>query len=102
MERLCQQNTGLFPSPPEIHFTCSCPDSARMCKHVASILYGIGARLDDAPELLFTLRDANQQDLIAGGGAGLTKSTSARILKSENLSELFGIEIVQPKTKRRR
>jgi uncharacterized Zn finger protein len=102
MERLCKQNTGLFPSPREIRFTCSCPDSARMCKHVAAVLYGIGARLDDAPQLLFTLRDADQKDLVASGGAGLTKSTSARILKSDNLSELFGIEIVQPKAKRRR
>src|SRR5689334_17989918 len=57
MERLCQQKTGLFPMPSELKFNCSCPDSARMCKHIAAVLYGIGARLDKEPELLFTLRE---------------------------------------------
>src|ERR1039458_4488689 len=56
MERICQQKTGLFPAPAEIHFTCSCPDWASMCKHVAAVLYGIGARLDERPGLLFKLR----------------------------------------------
>jgi uncharacterized Zn finger protein len=27
-----------------------------MCKHVAAVLYGIGARIDERPELLFLLR----------------------------------------------
>ena len=102
MERLCRQSTGLFPSPHEIRFTCSCPDSARMCKHVAAVLYGVGARLDETPELLFTLRRVNQQDLISHGSAGLTKPKSARILESRNLSELFDLDIVEPKPKRRR
>ena len=44
---------GLFPSPKEIHFDCSCPDWASMCKHVAATLYGVGVRLDDDP-LLFS------------------------------------------------
>jgi uncharacterized Zn finger protein len=102
MERLCRQDTGMFPSPKEIRFSCSCPDSARMCKHVAAVLYGIGARLDQKPDLLFMLRQANQQELITHGGAGLTKPKSKRVLQTENLSELFGIEIVQPKAKGRR
>src|SRR5438552_8743365 len=46
MTRLCEEKTGLFPSPSDILFTCSCPDWASMCKHVAAVLYGIGARLD--------------------------------------------------------
>lgn len=53
MERICRQKTGLFPSPKEIQLACSCPDWAGMCKHVAAVLYGIGARLDRQPELLF-------------------------------------------------
>ena len=60
MTRLCEQKTGLFPSPKEILFTCSCPDWASMCKHVAAVLYGIGARLDHQPELLFALRKVDQ------------------------------------------
>src|SRR5882724_10960482 len=56
MERICRPGTGLFPAPKEIKFTCSCPDWAAMCKHVAAVFYGIGARLDAQPELLFRLR----------------------------------------------
>lgn len=56
MARLCAEKTGLFPTPAEIAIDCSCPDYATMCKHVAAVMYGVGARLDRAPELLFTLR----------------------------------------------
>ena len=54
MERICKPSSGLFPSPKDIHFKCSCPDWASMCKHVAAVFYGIGARLDQQPALLFT------------------------------------------------
>ena len=99
MTRLCEEKTGLFPSPQEILFTCSCPDWASMCKHVAAVLYGIGARLDHQPEMLFTLRKVDQQDLIAGAGSNLAKisktktPSTAKILSDDNLAELFGIEI---------
>ena len=101
MERLCQQKTGLFPMPSEMKFTCTCPDSARMCKHVAAVLYGIGARLDEKPELLFTLRNVDQQDLITNAGQRMTKPTTTRLLETSDLSELFGIEIAAPKRRRR-
>src|SRR3954451_19435583 len=71
MERICRQNTGLFPSPKEIKLSCSCPDSAGMCKHVAAVLYGIGARVDQQPELLFRLHKVDEKELIAGAGQGL-------------------------------
>ena len=74
MERICQQKTGLFPAPAEIQFSCSCPDWASMCKHVAAVLYGIGARLDEQPELLFTLRKVDEKDLIAKAGKGVPLS----------------------------
>src|SRR4051794_1110427 len=45
MQRMCKQGSGLFPAPKEIKFNCSCPDWADMCKHVAAVLYGVGARL---------------------------------------------------------
>jgi uncharacterized Zn finger protein len=97
MARLCEQKTGLFPSPKDIIFTCSCPDWASMCKHVAAVLYGIGARLDHQPELLFMLRKVDQQDLIANAGADLSKKgrrpAGAKVLASDDLSEMFGIEI---------
>jgi uncharacterized Zn finger protein len=99
MERLCQDQTGLFPSPREIAFECSCPDRASMCKHVAAVLYGVGARLDERPELLFALRRADQMDLIAQAGTGVpigTKpSARGRILDEAQLTEIFGIELTQ-------
>jgi len=100
MERLCQQKTGLFPQPAEIKFNCNCPDSARMCKHICAVLYGIGARLDENPELLFVLRDVNQQDLIASAGKRMSKPRTSRLLQTGNLSEIFGIEIVERSRKR--
>src|ERR1035438_9800380 len=68
MERICRQNHGLFPSPEEIELSCSCPDWAGMCKHVAAVLYGIGARFDHQPELLFRLRAVNEMELIVNAG----------------------------------
>ncbi len=97
MERICRPQTGLFPSPKEIKFTCSCPDWAAMCKHVAAVLYGVGARLDQQPELLFTLRKVDAKDLVAHAGAGLplTKKTptAGKMLDESKLAEVFGIEM---------
>jgi len=97
MERICQQQTGLFPSPKEIKLSCSCPDWAEMCKHVAAVLYGIGARLDQQPELLFRLRKVDEKELIASAGKSLphaSKSPSAaKVLVEEDLSKLFGLDI---------
>ena len=97
MERICQQKTGLFPAPAEIQFSCSCPDRASMCKHVAAVLYGIGARLDEQPELLFKLRKVDEKDLIAKAGKGVPLSKKGpaddRVLAAGSLSELFGLEL---------
>jgi uncharacterized Zn finger protein len=106
MDRICREGTGLFPSPAEIAFDCSCPDSASMCKHVAAVLYGIGARLDQRPELLFTLRQVDAGDLIATADTGATLTRRAprqdRLLVSANLSELFGLDIATESGTRRR
>ena len=56
MSELFQGKDGLFPAPREISFSCSCPDWALMCKHVAAALYGVGARLDENQLLFFELR----------------------------------------------
>jgi uncharacterized Zn finger protein len=104
MTRLCEEKTGLFPSPKDIRFTCSCPDWASMCKHVAAVLlYGIGARLDHQPEVLFTLRNVNQQDLITNAGSDLSKKgkrpAGPKVLASDDLSEMFGIEMAPATTR---
>lgn len=99
MARMCQEKTGLFPSPGEITFTCSCPDWASMCKHVAAVLYGIGARLDEKPDLLFALRQVNHQDLIAKASKGLPRTmkgpAAGKVLHTGDLSDIFGIEMAQ-------
>ena len=98
MQRMCKQHEGLFPAPKEIRFECSCPDWAGMCKHVAAVLYGVGARLDQEPALLFALRAVNEQDLIAHACSGLTgpakkKPTRARLLDPNDLADVFGVEL---------
>ena len=99
MERLCQQGSGLFPSPKEITLSCSCPDWASVCKHVAAVLYGIGARLDQQPELLFKLHRVDEKELIAKAGKGLPLGGKAlapeKALGSEDLSAIFGLEMAQ-------
>ena len=106
MARICHEKTGLFPSPAEIAFTCSCPDWASMCKHVAAVFYGIGARLDEQPDLLFALRKVDQQDLIANAGHELGRTRPApaagKILDTGDLSAMFGIEIAEPAKPRAR
>jgi len=94
------QGQGLFPTPREIEFNCSCPDWAYMCKHVAATLYGVGARLDEDPTLFFILRKVKQDDLIAQaireGSRKLLKKAkkkSKRVIADTDLSEMFGIDI---------
>ena len=97
------EGKGLFPSPKEIKFDCSCPDWASMCKHVAAALYGIGARLDEDPSLFFTLRNVRTEDLVAEAirdknaeFLAKAKHKSAKIFDEAKLSSLFGIELDVP------
>ncbi|WP_136809620.1 hypothetical protein [Desulfosediminicola flagellatus] len=94
------EKTGLFPSPKNISFDCSCPDWASMCKHVAAVLYGVGARLDEDPSLFFKLRGVNTEDLLAGAiedtaGKLLEKSKKkgANVIDDADLSDIFGIDM---------
>ena len=82
-------------SQREITFDRSCPDNALMCKHVAAVLYGVGARLDQQPELLFTLRQVDAADLLSKAGGGLVTSAVAgkRTLAEDDLSALFGLDM---------
>ncbi len=96
MEVLCHGQKGLFPGAREIAMSCSCPDGAWLCKHLAAVLYGVGARLDHAPELLFTLRGVDGAELVAAAGkAGALASASSAggSLGGEHLAEIFGIEM---------
>ncbi len=100
MTVVTDRDNGLFPLPGEISLHCSCPDWAVMCKHVAAVLYGVGARLDEAPELLFLLRGVDQEELISAdaGFAAISNASEpgahSRIAESD-LSHLFGIEVTE-------
>jgi len=114
MEIVTRKGEGLFPSPKEISLHCSCPDWASMCKHVAATLYGVGARLDHAPEMLFTLRGVDPTEMVEAAVAQPSKAYKpgkGRALVSEDLSAVFGVDIdmggvsagdVAPPAKRKR
>ena len=97
-EIFISHESGLFPSPKEIKFSCSCPDWAYMCKHVAAVLYGIGARFDEDPTLFFVLRDIDFKVLLKKSLEDKMKSMllnadkkSKRIIDDVNVSDLFNI-----------
>ena len=98
LKELFTQQGGLFPTSREINFSCSCPDWALMCKHVAAVLYGIGARLDENPSLFFELRGiemsrfidvaiANRVELMLKN----SERTSSRVIDEGDICRLFGI-----------
>ena len=98
MAVIARRDEGLFPSPDQLEMRCSCPDWATMCKHVAAVLYGVGARLDTEPELLFRLRGADATELVAdaalGGAMGGVVPEARRL--DEDLASMFGIDIEPP------
>jgi len=99
MERVCSKGDGLFPAPEEIKLSCNCPDWADMCKHVAAALYGVGARLDEKPELLFVLRNVDEKELLAGAGRDLAftqAAPGAKVLDDGDVAALFGLEMAEP------
>jgi uncharacterized Zn finger protein len=104
MEIVTHRETGLFPAPKQIALKCSCPDGARMCKHVAAALYGVGARFDEKPELLFVLRNVDHLELIAGAGSATASvvrgargegkvSKKVKAIADADIASVFGIEL---------
>ena len=96
MEVLCHRQRGLFPGTREIAMSCSCPDGAWLCKHLAAVLYGVGARFDHAPELLFTLRGVDSAELVAAAGrAGAIVASAPEDggIGKDRLADIFGIEL---------
>ncbi len=102
LAEITHADTGLFPKPSEIKLNCSCPDWADMCKHVAAVLYGIGARLDTKPELFFTLRGVDMQELISAASAQAivpldgTATSKKRTLAQADLADIFEVELETP------
>lgn len=98
MEVVTHRREGLFPLPGEMKFDCDCPDWAGMCKHVAAVLYGVGARLDESPEMLFVLRGVKHEELVDVTAAitGAAKSgTSRRRIAASGIADVFGIDLAE-------
>jgi len=98
MQIITDAKEGLFPAGSEIDLKCNCPDSAYLCKHLAAVLYGVGSRLDENPELLFLLRGVRHEELIdtnvnqAVTGA-MARGGSRRTVATTDLADVFGIDI---------
>ena len=94
MSIVTDRKKGLLPLPGQIELGCNCPDWAEMCKHVAAVLYGVGSRLDSQPEMLFTLRDVNANELITGdislpdSAVGVGKTIDV-----DQIADIFGVDI---------
>lgn len=113
MEVLSEPEHGVFPRSREIDLACTCPDDARLCKHLAAVLYGIGARLDREPELLFVLRGVDAAELVSAAGDAASRMAGGRpaeaTLPRDALAGIFGIELepadeavdLEPRPKRR-
>jgi uncharacterized Zn finger protein len=96
MDVVTHKERGLFPHPKEIKLSCSCPDSATMCKHVAAVMYGVGARLDAEPGLLFRLRGVDPAALFTKATLGRVSAAPRareRVLAPDALGSVFGIDI---------
>jgi uncharacterized Zn finger protein len=98
IEIVTSHDGGLFPKPREIDMSCSCPDWAGMCKHIAAVLYGVGARLDHEPELFFLLRKVDHLELIeeAVSRVGPKGGTGKKTLAESEVADVFGIELAEP------
>jgi len=103
MSVVTDRDKGIFPLPAEISLKCDCPDWAVMCKHVAAVLYGVGARLDEKPEMLFLLRGVDHEDLVSAEiglavGSGSERKAGRNRIAEADLSQVFGIEMSDEET----
>lgn len=101
LQELFTSSNGLFPSSREISFSCSCPDWAIMCKHVAAVMYGIGAKFDENPFLFFELRGIDVHRLIdvaieshVDHMLEHAHDPSDRIIEDDDIKAIFGIDIM--------
>jgi uncharacterized Zn finger protein len=63
-DAFCELGLHLLPhSQRDFVTTCSCPDYANPCKHIAGVYYLLASALDRDPFLMFELRGLSRDDL---------------------------------------
>ena len=79
---ICRElHLDLFPkSWREMRTSCSCPDSARICKHIAAVFYCLADQIDANPFLIFKLHGLDLQSELKNRGVDLKSATTARPL----------------------
>lgn len=64
-EVLAASKLTLLPgSYDELRATCTCPDAANPCKHLAAVYYILAERFDEDPFALFTWRGMTRDELL--------------------------------------
>jgi len=64
-EAFAQCDAALFPvSEEDLATSCTCPDWANPCKHIAAVHYVLAQEFDRDPFLLFLLRGMRKEDLL--------------------------------------
>ncbi len=56
-------SVSLFPASYEVEMSCSCPDWAAPCKHIAAVYYLLAEEFDRDPFLLFALRGRTREQV---------------------------------------
>ncbi len=77
-EAFTAAGASLFPDKQkELKTSCSCPDWANPCKHVAAVYYLLGEQFDEDPFLLFELRGRTREQVMAALRARRAGDTAA-------------------------
>lgn len=83
-EAFAELGLHLLPhSDKDFKTSCSCPDWANPCKHIAGVYYLVASQLDTEPFLLFELRGLSKAEL----QAELAKSSLGKILSEELIAK---------------
>jgi len=71
---LDRRGIALFPrSWHDMQASCSCPDHAMPCKHIAAVIYLIANEIDKNPFLVFDLHGQNLLDMLEARGFGTSQ-----------------------------
>lgn len=87
-EAFGEARVSLFPtSKEELVTSCSCPDWANPCKHIAAVYYLLAERFDQDPFLIFKLRGRAREEIIEvlreKRGQTLPEEEASRIIEAD-------------------